>query len=913
LQQHLARETYPTHRPFTTTSYRLLRSTSAHMLRMGRAAALVSLLLFLPSSSSSSSSSPPDLTLSVSVSASFRTPSPLLFSAFLEDINHALVGGLHGELVADAQVQGPTFVGASDDTGGLRHSLQALAVTGGEPFYLRWCGTYLLTADGTGDATFLVESPGLTGSPGTVSFVTLLAPNTGSAAGSYLVAAEGAKGGAVVLTQQASPSPATSSFNASATWTLTPGDGGAVTLSSLAPWALGWTLESGPEMSGDSGACTWVGTRYGVAIVPPAAPVPSSPPKNATWALAAPLQPSQLAWTLVPSGSQWDGYVSGAFTSAAPAPLNANTTSFLRVDILKAGWGAGVCNSGFYGIGVPAGASSSFNATFSVLVDAAAGFRPGADSLHITIESADGGTWVYAAADVPFPSVPRGTWAEVTATLTVPATNPHEDAAARFCVRPSHATTTTGSFFLGALSLMPLNTFHGRANGMRADLAEMVAAIQPAALRFPGGCFVEGLNATTAVNFTRGVGPVSTRVPQYNMWQYENNNRAGLFELLQFTEDIGAQPIYVVNVGLYYGGGADPVGPWIDHALDALEFAMGDPATTYWGGVRASMGRAEPFPIAHLALGNENYGSAYATEHYTPAYQALRAAYPNASSLTLIATENVTAPGVAPVELFDFHLYPPVWDMIAMQFTFDGYDRAAAGATKIFNSEYASKDGAGRGNVLGAVAEAVWMVGLERNSDILSIACYAPLFARAEDEDWLPDAIIFDSLRAYGTPSYWVQRLFAPNRGTPGATALVGYNVSASAADQARYGAGTPAFAAGLPLASDAANFSVSAALDMAPAAPQGAPPTLILKLVNFANASRTLAVDLVDLPPGLSQPATGTLATVASPTGDPLDENSFADPERVTIVEATVPTGSGAEPITLPPFSVHVLRLELR
>jgi alpha-N-arabinofuranosidase len=440
---------------------------------------------------------------------------------------------------------------------------------------------------------------------------------------------------------------------------------------------------------------------------------------------------------------------------------------------------------------------------------------------------------------------------------------------------------------------------------MRNDLAQMVADMRPAALRFPGGCFVEGLNSSTAVNFTRGVGPIETRPGHYNMWQYYSNDRVGLFEYLQFCEDIGTHPVYVVNLGLWYGSFSppDPVEPWIDHALGAIEFAIGDAATTYWGGVRASMGHPAPFSLRYLALGNENYGNLYAEQHYLPAYNAIRAKYTR-EELTLIANFNVSALNM-PTDMFDYHTYPPAEDFYTMQYQWDAVMRPSP---LVFNSEYAAKAGAGMGNLHAALAEAAWMIGLERNSDLVVIACYAPLFVRKEDADWLPDAIRFDALSAYGTPSYWNQVAFS-NNNAPGSV-LLGYNVSASAADRAAVGTASPPFAAGTPLASNAANFSISVSLDPGGS---GSAPAVVFKMVNYASVPRTFAVSLQGIAAGggKQQPTTGLLTSLSSPSNDLGDENSFEEPERIVLVNSTVATGVG-DCFLLPPYSIHVLRMVL-
>lgn len=848
--------------------------------------------------------------ITIDASQRWRNVSSLLYGAFIEDINHAVEGGLLGDLLSDVQCNGPNFIG--DDDSNYRVSLQSVGLPS---LYIRYCDghAYTLTDDGIGDATFLKIIPGIAGNlPNSVSFLTLNAPNTLSIAGRYLIVQNDGS-----LAQLPLPSNTTANltnFNLSATYTIVPTSNvSTVKLVSQAPWASGYVLRANGYYPGDSGPCTWIGTRGIVTAVDPSTP-PSSPDDD-LWILSAPLQPSQSAWLLV-NGST-GSTVNGNFDTVSP-PLNSNSSSSIRLTIVKTNPEdttinadtnvyPGICNTGFYGIALPNntgdGSTMLYNTSFFLRLDSAASLA----TVQISLESNDG-TNVYGTTKLTLGKETE-TWIKYTTVLTVLPSASLPDANARYCLR---FLDNSGTAWLDVPSLVPTNTFFDRSNGMRNDLAVMVQNMHPAVFRFPGGCFVEGLNASTAVNFTRTIGPIETRPGHYNMWQYWSSDRIGLYEYLQFIEDIQAEPILVVNVGLYYGNGNDPVGPWIIHALNSLEFAMGDPTTTYWGSIRAQMGHPQPFLIRFLAVGNENYGQEYIENHYLPFVSAIRQYY-TPEQLMLIANFNVTDPkypDAVPNEIFDYHTYPPVEDFFTNQYMWDNITRTE-GMAKVFNSEYAAKDGAGKGNLIAAVAEAVWMIGLERNSDLVLLACYAPFFVRQQDADWLPDAVMFNGLQAYGTPSYYNQVLFANNNNL--GNVLLAYNVTEYVTmytdtknRRLTTGYGDAPFPTGVPLSSNATNFTITVALDT-----YNRLPSIVIKMVNYASYARNITILLDNLSPGWAQPSVSAISSIASPTNNPLDENNFNEPEKISIVGKQIGT-KPTDQITLPPYSIHVLVMAL-
>ncbi len=337
---------------------------------------------------------------------------------------------------------------------------------------------------------------------------------------------------------------------------------------------------------------------------------------------------------------------------------------------------------------------------------------------------------------------------------------------------------TPGTFQLDVVSLFP-PTFKGRENGMRPDLAHMLADMKPKFMRFPGGCFVEGQQSPeNAFRWERTIGPIEERPGHKNVnWGYRTTDGIGFHEYLQLAEDLGARPLYVVNVGIWHGGYTplDSLQSWIDECMNALEYANGDIMTKY-GAMRAKNGHPEPFNIEYLEIGNENYNFHLDTnrdqsinypERYKMFYDAIKAKYPNMVCIGNVeswGTDNPSWRNDYPVEMVDEHYYRnPQW--FAERFhKYDNYDR---NRYKVYVGEYAVTSQFGKvGNLNAALGEAVYMMGMENNSDVVPLNSYAPIFVNENNVAWAPDMIRFNSERCMGTPSYYVQKLFPNNIGT---------------------------------------------------------------------------------------------------------------------------------------------------
>ncbi|PWV92103.1 alpha-L-arabinofuranosidase [Paenibacillus cellulosilyticus] len=408
------------------------------------------------------------------------------------------------------------------------------------------------------------------------------------------------------------------------------------------------------------------------------------------------------------------------------------------------GW-VGATNGGFWGLSVTKG--KSYKVSF--YAKASSDFN---GKLRVSLEDA-GHTVTYAEQTTEALS---NDWKLYTLTLT-PDT---DDTGAYFVI----SANTTGTFALDVVSMFP-DTWNNRENGMRADLAQMVADMKPSFLRFPGGCFIEGATQEDAYYWKETIGPVEERPGHNNLWGYRTTDGLGFHEFLQWSEDMGAEPLYVTNVGISHDGNPytdysttpiDELGVWIQDALDAIEYANG-PVTSKWGAERAKNGHPEPFNLKYIEVGNENnFQMSEYVQRYPLFYKAIKEKYPE---ITVISNADNAG---EKVEMVDEHYYfAPQWFMNNAD-KYDSYDRSGP---DIYVGEYAVTIDAGTGNMAAALGEAAFMTGMERNSDIVKMASYAPLFVNVNDRKWNPDAIVFDHATSYGTPSYYVQMLFGQNKG----------------------------------------------------------------------------------------------------------------------------------------------------
>ena len=450
-------------------------------------------------------------------------------------------------------------------------------------------------------------------------------------------------------------------------------------------------------------------------------------------------------WTLVTQGTG-----TGTMVVDPSRPLNTNIPNSLKLTMQFGAGSVGAGNSGFWGMSLQSGA------TYDLMFQAAAsnGFT---GPLNARLESSDGSS-IYAQTS--FNGLTTN-WQHFTASLVSSGT----DTNGRIVLSISNA----GVLWLGVVSLFPRATFNSRTNGLRLDLANMLAAMKPSFLRFPGGNFIESFNVTNAVRWKKSIGDLSQRPGHLNdSWGYCSTDGFGAHEFFQFCEDMGMEPLYDINCGLMlgYNGNTnntvplDQMGPWVQDALDLIQYANGD-TSTYWGAQRAANGHPVPFNLKCLEIGNEN-GGPYYDPRYSLFYDAIKSNYP-AIRLISPVWGSPSSPTSRPVEIRDEHYYASPATFISYATKYDNYSRSGP---KVFVGEYAVTSGYGAyGNLAAALGEAVFMTGMERNSDVVQLASYAPLFANVNGIQWHPDLIYYDSSRCFGTPSYYVQKLFSQNRG----------------------------------------------------------------------------------------------------------------------------------------------------
>lgn len=377
---------------------------------------------------------------------------------------------------------------------------------------------------------------------------------------------------------------------------------------------------------------------------------------------------------------------------------------------------------------------------------------------------------------------PQGNeWEKYTATLKATQTEAKGNLSVTF--------SGNGAMDVDMISLFPSDTWKKRPEGLRADLVQLLADIKPGFLRFPGGCIVEGHDLSVRYQWKKTLGPIEEREMIVNRWNTEFAHRPapdyyqtfglGYYEYFLLSEDIGAEPLPIMNCGMacQFNTGevvpVDQLDPYIDDILDLIEFANGD-STSTWGKVRSQMGHPAPFNLKYVGVGNEQWGPQY-IERYKVFVKAIKAKYPQ----MIVVTGSGPFPDgedfdyawkellTLNAEIVDEHYYrKPEW-FRENATRYDNYDRKGP---KVFAGEYAAQSVAiaspdNKNNWDCALSEAAFMTGLERNAEVVTLTSYAPLFAHVDAWQWTPDMIWFDNLVSIGSANYYVQKLFATNKG----------------------------------------------------------------------------------------------------------------------------------------------------
>jgi alpha-N-arabinofuranosidase len=462
------------------------------------------------------------------------------------------------------------------------------------------------------------------------------------------------------------------------------------------------------------------------------------------------------------STAQQDG-AEGAIRVVATHPLTDKLPNSLEVDIkaATAGQRFRVVNDGYWGI--PIKPRTTYRASFYVQGDRAIVSKktgkttgvPFTGPLTVSLESADGSR-VYASAETP---AVNPHWQQFEVTLTTsPDVQP--TTGGRFVI----SAGSPGRFWLSLVSLFP-PTYKDRPNGLRIDLMEKLAAMKPKFLRFPGGNYLQGDTLWERFDWKATIGPLPFRSGHRSCWNYRSTDGMGLLEFMGWCEDLGAQPVLAVFAGYSLRQQRVEPGPllepYVQDALDEIEFLTGDAKTSYWGRMRARYGHAQPFQLTYVEIGNEDYfdRSGSYDARFTQFFDAIKAKYPH---LQLIATSREAKTRTP--DLYDDHYYRSAEEFLK---DLQHYDKADRKEPKVIVGEWATREGEPTPNFRAALGDAAWMTMMERNSDLVVMHCYAPLFVNVNPGgmQWKTDLIGYNGLESYGSPAYYAQVMFANHVG----------------------------------------------------------------------------------------------------------------------------------------------------
>ncbi len=477
----------------------------------------------------------------------------------------------------------------------------------------------------------------------------------------------------------------------------------------------------------------------------------------------------------------WQAFGKVSIKDDGPFPRNPH---YARLETMGHGdWWTGLVNEGFFGIGLKEGHEYRLSLYARVPDGKAQMLRAQLIDPYTDEEKQE-----FVSKDI---KVTSSEWKKYTVILKSPETI--EKAQLRIFLCETNGKSGKGTCDVEHVSLFPVDTWNGHENGLRRDLAQALYDMHPGVFRFPGGCIVEGVTLDNRYNWKNSVGPVENRPLNKNRWEstftyryypdYFQSYGLGFYEFFLLSEEIGAEPLPILNVGMacqyqnkkddkkaYAEATEEGMKEYIDDCLDLIEFANGD-STSTWGKVRAEMGHPEPFNMKFLGIGNEQWEDLY-YERLQIVTEAVRKAHPE---IKIVGTSGPNAEGkefdhgwVAMkklgADLVDEHFYRPISWFKNEWNRYDEYDRKGP---KVFAGEYACHDKGKKYNHAGAtIYEAAFMTGLERNADVVHMATYAPLFAHVDGWQWRPDAIWFDNLHIAKTTSYYVQAMFAHNKGT---------------------------------------------------------------------------------------------------------------------------------------------------
>jgi len=423
--------------------------------------------------------------------------------------------------------------------------------------------------------------------------------------------------------------------------------------------------------------------------------------------------------------------------------INSANNVSLCLNVKESGKSTGIINDGFWGF--PVRPKTTYNGSMYVKTDAA-----DSPALTVSMESLDGKT-VYASTQIAGVS---GEWKKYSFSFsTSDKVVPTKDTHFRIAVG------SAGKYWFTRVTLFP-PTYNNRPNGLRPDLMTMMRNMNPKFLRLPGGNYLEGNTFADRYDWKATIGDPDLRVGHNSPWGYRSTDGLGLLEYLEWTEDIGAEPTLAVFAGYVLNGdhlAGDYIKPFVQDALDEIEYVIGG-TDTKWGAQRAKDGHPGPFKLQYVEIGNEDFfdRSGSYPGRFKQFYDAIKAKYPQ---LGIISTADEKSLKGVKADIIDEHYYRDAASMYRNAFQYDSYDH---NGPKIFCGEWATREGSPTTNMNAALGDAAWMTCMERNSDILIMASYAPMLVNVNKGgmQWESDLIGYNALNSYGSPSYYAQAMF---------------------------------------------------------------------------------------------------------------------------------------------------------
>ncbi len=591
--------------------------------------------------------------------------------------------------------------------------------------------------------------------------------------------------------------------------------------------------------------------------------------------------------------------------------INTSLTTCLKLTVENAGMRAGIANEGFYGI--PVKPQTTYSASFymkgtgqqppqgrqggqgppqngpavTVIEDNTAG------PITVSLESNDGKT-VYASGTIN--ALKSAFWNKYEVKLTT-AANIKPTLDAHFVI----STNRKGVYYFNLVSLFP-PTYNNRPNGNRIDIMKMMVDMKPTFLRFPGGNFLEGPYLGDNFPWKTTLGPLEDRPGHTGSWGYRASDGLGLLEFLEWCEDVHMQPLLAVAAGYALNGDHIDAGPllkpYVDDALNEIEYVTGG-ANTYWGAKRVADGHPAPFKLSYVEVGNEDWFDKTGSYdgRFNQFRNAIKKKYPQLQVISTIG--DVQYPALkntigAKPDVVDEHYYRSPYAMEEDAAHYDKYDRKGP---KIFVGEWAAQESMPTTNLNSALGDAAWMTGMERNSDLVVMSCYAPMFVNVSKAtnprswQWNWNMIGYNALSSYGSPSYYTQKVFNTNLGNK-VVPTAGENIPTQTRKPTRRDSTTNTLPKPIPAMFYVATQDTKTGI-------------IYLKVVNTTGAPQSLTLDIKG---NTKLSPQGTLIVLKG--AKPDDTNTIDDPEKIVPVTSKISGISKSFTHTFDPYSVNVVQI---